>query len=118
LILAPGPASGSFTVDVLDSGTAGRLAEASLPVVLLTTEAYAREAMRGRAMEREGPIKREALRRAAIAVRSRPLWQQSKCRSISQVYCIDRLVAMPCLDCMEKKRLIFEDGSGVDDDLI
>ena len=90
LILAPGPAPGSFTVDVLDSGTAGRLAEVSIPVVLLTTEAYARETMRGRAMEREGPTKRQALRRAAIVVRPRPLWQQSKCRRISQVYCIDK----------------------------
>lgn len=72
MILAPGPASGSFTVDVLDSGTVGRLAEVSMPVILLTTEAYAREAMRGRAMEREGPTKREALRRAAMVVRSRP----------------------------------------------
>ena len=70
--MAPGPASGSFTVDVLDSGTVGRLAEVSMPVILLTTEAYAREAMRGRAMEREGPTKREALRRAAMVVRSRP----------------------------------------------
>ena len=39
LIRASGPAAGSLTVEVLDSGTAGRLAVVSTPVTLLATEA-------------------------------------------------------------------------------
>ena len=66
LILASGPTSGSLTVDVLDSGIGGRLEEVSMPVVLLMTEAYDREATRGRAMDREGPRRRDTLRRAAM----------------------------------------------------
>ena len=66
LILASGPTSGSLTVEVLDGGTGGRLAVVSIPVALLTTEAYDREATRGRAMDREGPRRRDALRRAAM----------------------------------------------------
>lgn len=66
--MASGPASGSFTVDVLDSGTGGRLAEVSIPVTLLAMEAYARDATRGRVMKRKGLTRREALCRAAMVV--------------------------------------------------
>src|SRR5450432_3947341 len=53
LILASGPASGSLTVEGLDSGATGRLDVVSIPVTLLTIVAYGREATRGRATECE-----------------------------------------------------------------
>ena len=66
MILASGLAAGSLTVEALDSGVGGLEADESIPVALLATEAYHREAMTGLMIERGGAIRRAVGLRAAI----------------------------------------------------
>ena len=58
----------------------------SIPVTLLATEAYDREAMIGRRREREGASKRDVDRRAAILATTGP---QISCREMRQSNCLE-----------------------------
>lgn len=70
----------------------------SMPVTLLATVAYDREATRGRAMDREGLRRRDALRRAAIV---RSTKRNTKDRKKGSCVRWEECDGNPCLECVE-----------------